>query len=198
VAENVGISQRSGVSVRRAELADSEIVERQGFPTTTALRTVCDLASALRLSDAVAAVDMALHKQLVDLADLKQAVADRQGSKGVVRLRRSVALADGDSESPGETRLRLILILAGLPRPEAQVSLFDEQGNFLGRPDLFYRLHRLALEYDGAIHRDNLVDDNRRQNRLVNAGYQLLRFMAADFRSPDAVVAQVRRALGLA
>ena len=198
VSEGVGISARSGVLVRRVELAEGEVVERQGFPTTAALRTVCDLAIGLPLFDAVAAVDLGLKRQLVDLADLKQVVADRQGSKGVVRLRRTVALADGASESPGETRLRLILVLAGLPRPEAQVSLHDEQGNFLGRPDLFYRSHRLALEYDGATHRDSLVDDNRRQNRLVNAGYQLLRFTAADLaRTPDSVVGQVRSALSV-
>jgi hypothetical protein len=196
VPERVGISARSGVTVRRAELASGEIVERQGFPATAALRTVCDLASGLPLFDAVAGVDMALRRKLVDLTDLKPVVANRQGSKGVVRLRRAVALADGASESPGETRLRLILVLAGLPRPELQVPLYDEQGHFLGRPDLFYRSHRLALEYDGATHRDNLVDDNRRQNRLVNAGYPLLRFTAPDLRCPDAVVSQVSQALG--
>jgi Protein of unknown function (DUF559) len=199
VAEGIGISARSGVSLRRAALAQEEIVERQGFPTTTAIRTVCDLASSLPLFDAVAAVDMALHKHLVDLADLEVTVGNRWGSKGVVRLRRTVALADCSSESPMETRLRLTLVLAGLPRPEAQVSLFDERGNFLGRPDLYYRSHRLGLEYDGTNHRDNLAEDNRRQNRLVSAGYQLLRFTAADIaRTPDAVVAQVRMALSQA
>ncbi len=96
-----------------------------------------------------------------------------------------------------ETRLRLLLVLAGLPRPETQVSLFDEQGRFLGRPDLYYRSHRLALEYDGATHRDTLTGDNRRQNLLVNAGYRILRFTADDvLRNPDSVVTQVRQALG--
>jgi very-short-patch-repair endonuclease len=54
----------------------------------------------------------------------------------------------------------------------------------------------LALEYDGAQHRENLTGDNRRQNRLVDAGYRLLRFAAADVLSaPDSVVGLVRRAL---
>jgi hypothetical protein len=38
-------------------------------------------------------------------------------------------------------------------------------------------------EYDGSIHRENLTGDNRRQNRMVNAGYRLLRFTAADVLS---------------
>ena len=55
-----------------------------------------------------------------------------------------------------------------LARPQAQVSLHDEEGAFLGRPDLYHPEHRLGLEYDGSVHRETLVADNRRQNRLLN------------------------------
>jgi len=58
------------------------------------------------------------------------------------------------------------------------------------------RVHRLGLEYDGGVHRDALVDDNRRQNRLLRAGVTLLRFTAADvLGNPGAVVFQVRSLL---
>lgn len=88
------------------------------------------------------------------------------------------------------------LILARLPRPEVQVPLHDERGRFIGRPDLYYPAHRIGLEFDGGTHRDSLVEDNRRQNRLLNAGYRLLRFTAADvYNHPDEVIAQVRAAL---
>jgi len=69
-----------------------------------------------------------------------------------------------------ETKLRLLLVLAGLPRPQAQVSLHDDSGRFVGRPDLYYPPQRLAVEYDGAAHRESLTADNRRQNRMVKAG----------------------------
>jgi len=86
----------------------------------------------------------------------------------------------------------LLLVLSGLPRPQVQVPLYDAGGRFLGRPDLYYPMQRLGLEYDGGTHRDSLVGDNRRQNRLLDAGYRLLRFTAADvLSSPDAVVALV-------
>ncbi len=95
-----------------------------------------------------------------------------------------------------ETRLRLLLVLAGLPRPHAQVSLHDDAGRFVGRSDLYYPVQRLAIEYDGSTHRESLTADNRRQNRLINAGYRLLRFSAADVLSaPDSVVFLVRQAL---
>ena len=133
--------------------------------------------------------DMALHRRLVDLAQLT----------GSGRLRRMATLAEPAAQSPVETRLRVLLVLlvlAGLPRPRAQVPLHDARGRFLGRPDLYYPAQRLGIEYDGGGHRDRLVEDDRRQNGLLGAGYRLLRFTAADLnRKPEAVVAQVRAAL---
>jgi len=94
-----------------------------------------------------------------------------------------------------ETRLRMLLVLRRLARPEAQVPIYDGH-RFLGRVDLYYRGQKLALEYDGATHRESLAADNRRQNRLLEAGIRLLRFTASDiYNAPDLVVAQVRAAL---
>jgi very-short-patch-repair endonuclease len=94
-----------------------------------------------------------------------------------------------------ETRLRWLLLKAGLPRPEVQRSLHDSQGRFIGRADLYYDSSRLVVEFDGGNHRDRLVEDNRRQNKLMNGGYTVLRFTASDvFNRPDAVVAQVSAA----
>jgi len=109
-------------------------------------------------------------------------------------LRRTVRLADPRSESPMETRMRLELITARLPRPSVQAALRDATGNFIGRSDLYHPDRRLVIEYDGENHKDRLVADLRRQNALVNAGYHLLRFTAADLRTPGSVVTQVRRA----
>jgi len=55
------------------------------------------------------------------------------------------------------------------------------------------------VEFDGDVHRrrDVLVKDARRQNRLVAAGWTVLRFTSADVLArPDEVLAQIRRALG--
>jgi hypothetical protein len=198
VPEERGISARAGMVVRRAKLANHEIVQVRGVRATSALRTVVDLGSRLPLVEAVVATDMALHGRLVDLAELSGYVAANPRRKGIARLRDVIDLAEPATESAMETRLRLLLVLAGLPRPEVQVPLHDERGRHLGRPDLYYPVHRLGLEYDGGTHRDSLVQDDRRQNRLVNAGYRLLRFTGADVqRTPDSVVLAVRSALAL-
>jgi Protein of unknown function (DUF559) len=196
IPEGCGVSARAGMSVRRAALGMGEVVGRRGMPVTSPLRTVVDLGSRLPLVEAVVAVDMALHRGLVCQDDLHAHVAARAGRKGISRLRRVVELSEQGAESAMETRLRLLLVLAGLPRPEAQVQLHDERGRFLGRPDLCYQAQRLCLEYDGGTHRDSLVQDNRRQNRLINAGFRLLRFTASDvYQTPDTTVALVRSAL---
>ena len=191
-----GVSGRAGVKLRRVELHLTEVVIQQDLPTTSATRTLADLGRWLPLLEAVIALDMGLHEGVCDVYDLADWIDTHPGFPGVARLRRALALADADSESVMETLLRLLLIQAGLPKPLLQVPLYDDTGGFLGRPDLFYPAQRLGLEYDGAVHKDNLAADNRRQNRLLDAGYRLLRFTASDVHSaPDSVVQLVRRAL---
>ena len=105
-------------------------------------------------------------------------------------------LADPAAESQMESRLRVVLMLAGLPRPLLQVPIGDASGKVVGRADLYYPSHRLVIEYDGGTHRESLVEDDRRQNAILGAGCQLLRFTAPDvLRTPAGTVRQVRAIL---
>jgi very-short-patch-repair endonuclease len=126
------------------------------------------------LVEAVVVIDAALHRGLIRQEQLRNRA--RTSRRGVRRLRRALELAEPRAESPMETRLRLHLVLAGLPKPQVQVWLPDASA----RADLYYPAQRLVIEYDGATHRDSLAADNRRQNRLTNAGYRVLRFTAPD------------------
>ena len=189
------VSARSGLAVSRAALPESDVVIVHGYRATSIIRTLRDICSRECLTEAVVTLDMALHSRIVDLASLGISAAT-SSSPGVVNFRRAVTLAEPNAESPMESRLRMLLVLGGLPRPQAQIRLFDSHGIFLGRPDLYYPDQRLALEYDGANHRDRLAEDNRRQNRLLANDFRLLRFTAADIRrTPYAVVAQVAKML---
>jgi len=197
VPEPIGSSRRAGASIRRNALAATEIVLRSGLPTTSALRTVVDLGARDPITEAVVAADLALHAGVVTVTQLREYVAEHRGGKGIAQLRRVIDLAEPKAESAMETRLRMLLVLAGLPRPEAQVSIEDDRGRVLGRPDLLYRAERLAIEYDGENHHHRLVDDNHRQNRLLSSGLMMLRFTAADvYETPNAVAMQVRLWLG--
>lgn len=166
----------------------------RSFRVTTPLRTVRDIGGDADPVESVVGVELALRAGLVALSDLASDVEQQRGTKGVKRLRRALRLADAHSESPMETRLRLQLLEARLPAPCVQVELHDATGGFLGRADLYYPDRRLVIEYDGENHKDRLVSDLRRQNALVNAGYHVLRFTAADLRNARAVPEEVRRA----
>jgi very-short-patch-repair endonuclease len=194
--EPTGSSRLAGAAVSRTRIARNEIVRRRGLSTTGALRTVVDLGGRDPLTEAVVVADLFLHAGLVSVDELRDYVAEHRGRKGVARLRRVVDQAEPKAESAMESRLRMLLALARLPRPELQVSVHDNECRFLGRPDLLYSRQRLAIEFDGGNHRDRLVDDNRRQNGLVGAGFRLLRFTSADvYGNPEGVASQVRQAL---
>ncbi|HEX6350958.1 MAG TPA: DUF559 domain-containing protein [Candidatus Dormibacteraeota bacterium] len=195
VPKDFGVSYRSGIALRRAPLPLADVVERHGMRVTTIMRALREIAEARSPIEPVVVFDLALGSGLTTPDQLAAMAADRTGLKFAKRLRRVVDLADARSESPMESRLRTVLILGGLPRPETQVELCDALGNRLGRVDLYYPEARLAIEFDGSAHRYSLVEDSRRQNRILAAGYRLLRFTAPDLRNPAAVVAQVRAGL---
>ena len=197
VGRDVPVRARAGVKLRRAALPDSEVIIQHRFRTTSAMRTACDLGSRPDAVEAVVAVDMALRARLVTVPQLASHIEKHAGAKGIKRLRRAVGMADPRAESPMETRLRIALIRAKLPRPSVQAELRGAAGNLVGRADLYYPDRRLVIEYDGENHKDRMVADMRRQNALVNSGYHLLRFTAADLRAPRSVVAQVRQARAL-
>jgi very-short-patch-repair endonuclease len=143
-------------------------------------------------------VDAALHSGRLRTEQLASWVDTHAGFRGVRKLRTVLKHCDANAESPMESRLRLVLVMGGLPRPRAQVTIRDRWGRAVGRPDLYYPDQRLGIEYDGGTHRDALVEDDRRQKRLLSAGVRLLRFTAGDvLGNPAGVVAQVRSMLEL-
>jgi very-short-patch-repair endonuclease len=195
IPSSSGVRSRLGLAVRRCEIAPNEVVTVRKLRATNLLWTLCDICLRYPAVDALVALDMALGARLISGVALDRYVLTTKGGGGV-RALRFLAKFAAPAESAMETRLRWLLIQGGLPRPEVQTKLHDADGKFVGRADLYYPAARLVLEYDGGNHRDRLIEDDRRQNLLVNAGFRLLRFTAADiYGRPDVVQAQVRGAL---
>ena len=191
IPKQVGVSGRAGLAVRQSSLED--IVNVRGMRATSPVRTVAEICSRLELVEAVVVADMALHARVVGTEQLISWVRDHAGRRGVKNLRRVIDFADPAAESPMESRLRMLLVRGGLPRPKTQYEIHDRRGRFAGRVDLYYEESRLGIEYDGATHRDTLAEDNRRQNRLIDAGITLLCFTGSDvLNRPDVTIAQVR------
>jgi hypothetical protein len=188
-----------GIVCHEARLLDDESVRRgDGLTLTTVARTWADLASRLDLVDLVAVADAALRRGLVSSRALSVTVESWARRPGVGLLRRALPLVEPATDSPMETRLRLLLVLAGLPRPVAGRDVVH-LGAWIARPDLSYPELRIAIEYDGDHHRvgrQQWRNDIARRRLLEEAGWLVLVFTADDVMlRPDETVRQVRAAL---
>lgn len=185
-----------GMRVVRSRLPEGDVSHHTGMRVTSPGRTAFDLARRLVLVEAVVAVDAMLHKRLLARDDLALSARRRRSWPGTTQVARVLELCDDRAESPQESRLRLILVTGGLPRPVAQHEVCDGR-RFVARLDLAYPQARLGIEYDGALHRSPAAqrNDARRLNDLRACGWTTLRFTAADLARPRHVEAIVTRAL---
>ncbi len=183
-----------GLRVSRRTLSDAEVVVRSGVRVTSRVRTALDLGRITPVEEAVVCLDQFVVGKGVALLDVVKAAAELAGP-GCRAVRRAVALADGLAGSPPETRLRLRLHASALPRPIAQYKVFDEAGRFVGRVDFAWPEARVAVEYDGAWHGQNVGPDRRRLNALTAAGWTVIFVTAADMADPVAIVARIGAAL---
>ena len=171
---------RRGLRPHSAALPDSDLCTVGGLVATTAARAVVDLARQEALAEAVAAGDAALRAGVTSMALLQESAERARGLRGVARVPVVLGHLEPRSESLMESRFRVRVVTGGLPRPEAQVDLYDDLGH-VARVDLV--LEGVLLEYDGReqrLERAVFRDDRRRQNRLLAAGGIVLRFTAAD------------------
>jgi very-short-patch-repair endonuclease len=184
-----------GLRVRRAVLPAGDVTTVRTWRCTTGLRTALDVARWEPLPESVAALDVLLARAIVGKGELCEAAAVRSG-RGSRQARRAIELADPRAESQPESRLRVLLALAGMPAVP-QYTVRDAAGEFIARVDLAYPGRRIAIEYDGAWHaaRGQFERDRQRLNRLTAAGWTVLHVTAADMRDPEALVARVRALL---
>ncbi|MFI7488894.1 endonuclease domain-containing protein [Micromonospora echinaurantiaca] len=187
----------AGLRVRHACTDPGDIVDRAGIPVTSATRTCWDVARWLDVVEAVVVIDGLLARRLTDRAALREYALNRAGRRGWRSLLRAVNLADPGAESPQESRARVRLVLAGLPRPETQYVVADA-GRFVARLDLAWPQFKVAVEYDGLWHDDpeQFHRDRRRLNQLPGGEWIVLHLTARRLRDDfDGFVAEVRAAL---
>lgn len=192
-----GRRRRPGLRLYERTLGRDEIACREEIPTTTVARTLLELAATEPFENAVVAADSALRQGLCDLAELHAMVSGHSGSRGITRVRRVLAAADSGAQSPGETRLRLAFLAAGIPRPRTHHLLVDEDGRALAEGDLVDPERLLWHEYDGfAVHTQRSVfrRDRTRQRMLERRGWQVMRWTDLDLRTPTLIGREVTAA----
>lgn len=185
-----------GLLVRGDRIEDDEVAPINGIPVTTPARTALDLGCWYPTREAVAAIDALLQATDLKVAEIELLVQRYPARRGIRQARIAVDLVDGGAQSPKETWLRLLLIQAGLPRPQTQIPVEDEWGDVIAYLDVGWEDVKVSVEYDGEQHRNDRRQytwDIRRLEVLDRLGWLVIRVVAGD--QPADIVRRVRAAL---
>lgn len=162
------------------------------------MRTGYDLARQENLVEAVVAVDRLsnVHRFQPDL--LLNFAVHYGGARGNDRVSRVLAAATPYACSPMESRLRMLIVNAGLPRPRVQWPVQDLLARTVVWLDLAYPDFNIGIEYEGEAHvaPERVVRDIGRYTRLVDRGWRIYRYTKTEvYGEPELIVAELTRAL---
>ena len=172
----------------RSTLTDDEVVQIDGVPCTSPVRTGFDLVRSRDLRSGVVCLDVLGRQIGLHPVDVLAHSEARRRWRGRPRVAGAVELADPRALSTGETRFRLVWVLdAGLPLPQVNPTLRTPDGFLLGIADLLDTEAGLVGEYDGEGHRelDRHVLDNAREEWFEDAGLVVVRACAPDVRAAN-------------
>ncbi len=187
-----------GIVAHSYRLDPSEVCLVEGLRITTPERTAFDIGRALPPGRAIPILDALANATHFKVAEVLALSDGKARSRGVRRLRATIRLVDGGAESPQESRLRLLLVGAGVPAPETQIEFFDEYGVARIRVDMGWPQWRVAVEYDGVQHWSNRYQrswDIDRIAMLDAMGWVVVRVSAELLTRPDVVVQRVKAKL---
>lgn len=172
--DSVMVHQRAGAPLARV---------RDRLVTAPAW-TAVEVARTLRRPRALAILDAALHVRACTIVDLRDAVREQRGRRGIVRVRELVERADGRTESPMESEARLVFIDGGLPMPTLQYEIIDRCGD-LWRVDFAWPEAMLIAEYDSMewhASPEALKHDRMKTARLQECGWTTVPVVVDDVR----------------
>ncbi|EHB58394.1 hypothetical protein MycrhDRAFT_0830 [Mycolicibacterium rhodesiae JS60] len=183
------VHQRRGAPIRRIT----------GRLATTPAWTAVEVARQLSRPRALATLDAALHSTWCTHDELKRAVDEQRGRRGIVVVRQLLDLADGRAESAMESEARLVMIDHGLPLPELQYEIRGRDGR-LRRVDFAWPDARVAAEYESIewhVGRDEMLRDKKRFARIQETGWTVIPIIGHDVRfDPYGLADRIRFHLG--
>ncbi|TDZ81496.1 type IV toxin-antitoxin system AbiEi family antitoxin [Mycobacteroides salmoniphilum] len=185
-----------GVIVWSDAIADDEICVIDGMKVTTPARTALDLACRYPTGQAVADIDALCRATQLKTVEISELATRAIGRRGIRKTRATLELVDSGAQSPKETRLRLLLRRAGLPRPTTQILVHNGDYVPLAYIDMGWEGVMVGIEYDGDQHRSDrrqYVKDITRQEMLESLGWLIIRVVSEDH--PDDIIRRVREAL---
>ena len=180
-------------------------VRQQGVPCTGLARTVLDLASVLDRKRLDRTIDAVLRDGQLQFSDLYSVLVAHacRGRPGCAAMRAALEARLGNEPVPLSEWSRMVedlLIDSGLDRPRLEYRICGGDGALIAQVDLAYPDCRVAIELDSVRwhhNRTSFVEDRRRRNRIMLAGWNVLAFTWDDYiNRPDGLCAQVAAACG--
>lgn len=195
---DAGARHAAGLRISEEFLAPADIVVVDGLRVTTPVRSVLfEMRHATGRLGALTALEMACYSDLVSVKEAAD-LASRLGTwTGIPQARSVLPGAEENTWSPTEVSMRWIWTeVAGLPRPRANVAVFDLDGRHRVTPDLLDVETGVVGEYDGAGHLDRGVHrrDVRRDDLYRRLGLEQVTMIAPDQLEPGALVARLHGA----
>jgi hypothetical protein len=169
-------SERRGIVADRAR-GDQNPRPYRGLLVSNPTRVFLEVAAARKdLLDLVALGDSLVRRKRTTPDELVEA-ADGYVGKGCRLARRAASYVRAGVDSPMESRLRMLIVLGGLPEPRVNHILRELNGDWSQRLDLCYPELKVIVEYDGRHHREvraNWLKDIKRREALEGEGWRLV------------------------
>ena len=157
-----------------------------------------ELATLLSLVDLVVVGDYLVRKNPNGLARLQRYCAKATGP-GAAAARRALTYVRTGVDSPMETRLRMLIVLAGLPEPLVNQLVGEESELDFRKYDMCWPSIKLIVEYDGRQHverEDQWESDIGRREKIDDDGWRILVFIAKDiYNTPGNTLNRIHRQL---
>lgn len=195
----------AGVRQHKGWLGAQDVTRVDREWTTTGTRTALDITTVTDLEHSLVVVDGLLHAGHTTPELLAQGLERMTFCPNSLGTGLVLRLADGRSESVGESRTRLACWRQGLPPPEPQYEIWT-QGRLLGRLDLAWPELGVWIEFDGKEKYvkylkpgesvvDAVVREKKREDAIRRVtGWVCIRITWADLYHPERIAEQVRQA----
>jgi hypothetical protein len=177
---------------------DSDVQLVRGLRCASPLDTFGQLASLVGLVDLVVVGDHLVRQKRTTPERLVAFCRGLRGP-GAPLARRAASYVRSRVDSPMETRLRLLLVLAGIPEPRINHTIREVDGEPVRRFDLSWPEVRVIVEYDGRHHVERIDQweaDLERREAIDDDGWRIIVVVARGvYRNPGHTVERVFRLL---
>ena len=183
-------------------LLPRDIEKVDGIPCTTVARTLLDLGAVLPRRVVERAFNQAEVLRVLDMKQIHDVLTRAGGHRGAAILRAIIRDYTGPTVTRNDLEEAVLAIChaAGFPQPEVNVWIALQPIGY--EVDFLWRSQRLIAEADGRDpHTTRLAfeHDRIRDQRLMLAGYRVVRFPHRQvFEAPASVAATLRTLLAQA